>query len=110
MLVKVISREHRYGGRQYLRGETFDAPDRDAKTLKLLRKVVEVAPGAPIGEIVGVRAAVGEHESAPEPAVVETEATVAEPAAAAEPEAVPAAPKPHKGKYARRDLRAEDEA
>lgn len=90
----VTCRELRYAGKPYLRGERFTATDKDAKTLKAIKKAA-AAPEPPL---------VVEPEATPQP---EAEAS-AKPEADAGPEPEAEAPGPQRAPYRTRRLKAED--
>lgn len=91
----VTSRTCRYRDREYKRGETIsDVLPNHAKVLTTLRKA-EVVDAAPVGKVAQTVA----------PTVVE--APVEEPVAEVE-EASEEDAAPRRGRYRRRDLRAED--
>jgi hypothetical protein len=106
----VTARELRYDKKPYKRGERFTASEKDAKVLKMLRKVEDAPENAPVRKVAETQAP---------PAKVEAESVVeVVPDPASEPEAKPGPtarammtddmPEAPQGRYRNRALKSDD--
>jgi hypothetical protein len=100
----VTAREIRYDKKPYKRGERFTATEKDAKVLKLLKKVEDAPPLKPVRKVAETKPAPPPKvEAFVEPAPTEKPATTATRAMTTDdmPEAT-------QGRYRNRALKSED--
>ncbi len=103
MKLIVTARELQYGGKTYLRDAEFEAADKHAVALKMLRKAADAPPHSrPVRQAASVTPTATEVV---EPAASPDVAPDAPDTSGAYP---PSPPKRRGGLYGRRDLRAED--
>lgn len=102
----VATRDMRYAQRKVRKGEEFEAPDRDAKILKLIKKAVD-APPIPAAPVVAHSLRTAPALAQTQTRAIEAEEEPARPAR--KPRATAEGDKPKaKRRYKRRDMRAED--